>query len=227
MELTGQKISYPFFTFLVKEIFRGKSLARSLLNYNLKNIVLKGEVLDLGSKSNKASYNRFLQKDVECNITFTDWHESGDNILKLNLEEKFSIEDSIYDFITCFNTLEHIYNFKNAVSESCRILKSGGIFIGQTPFLVNYHADPNDYFRYTHQAIEKIFAEAGFVCERIIYLGFGPLSASFAMKYHICPKFLRPIFLIGSILLDNIIMKYKKSQRLRYPLGYLYIMKKR
>lgn len=227
MELTDQKISYSFFLSLLKEIFRGKSLPRTLLNFNLQNIKLSGQVLDLGSKTDQASYNRFLQKDDNCKITFTDWHESGEDIIRLNLEEKFSIDDNNYDFITCFNVLEHIYDFKNVVNESYRILKSGGIFVGQTPFLVNYHADPNDYFRYTHQALEKMFTTSGFVCEKMIYLGFGPLVSAFSLKSHLISKIVRPIFAIFAILIDTIIVKLKNSQQFKYPLGYLYIMKKK
>ena len=226
MQLEGQNISFKFLFTVTKELLRGKSLPRTLLNVNLRDIKLSGEVLDLGSKSSNASYNRFLQKDENCTITFTDWHENGEDIIKLNLEEKFPVGDGKYDYITCFNVLEHIYNFENVVGESYRILKSGGVFVGQTPFLVNYHADPNDYFRYTHQTIEKMFTEVGFVCEKIVYLGFGPLSTSYAMSSQISPKFLRPFFAIFAILLDTIIVKYKKSQKFCYPLGYLYIMKK-
>jgi SAM-dependent methyltransferase len=211
---------------LSKELLRGKSLARTLLNFYLQDIELTGNILDLGSKSNSGSYNRFLKHIDPYKIIFTDWHKSGEGIIKLNLEERFGIEDNKFDFITSFNVLEHIYNYKNVVEESFRILKLGGVYIGQTPFLVNYHADPNDYFRYTHQAIEKMFKESGFVCQKMIYLGFGPLSASYAIRSHIYPKFLRPIFAIFAILLDMVIVKVKRSQKFKYPLGYLYIMKK-
>lgn len=211
---------------MFKELNKGKSLARTLLNLHLKDVKLSGRVLDLGSKSNQGSYNRFLQKESGCQIDYTDLYGNSAGVLKLNLEEKFPIADGQYDFITCFNTLEHIYNYKNAVSESFRILKSGGLFIGQTPFLVNFHADPNDYWRYTHQSVEKIFKEVGFRVEKIIFLGYGPLTASFALCAHLYPKFLRSIFIFWNILLDKIILKIKSNQRDIYPLGYLYIMKK-
>ena len=226
MQIKQQNISFSLFKVFIKEMLKGKSLVRTLLNISLMEIELTGDILDLGSKSNGASYNRFLQKDKNCKITFTDWHEGGEGIIKLNLEEKFAIEDNKFDFITSFNVLEHIYNYKNVVEESFRILKPGGVYIGQTPFLVNYHADPNDYFRYTHQAIEKMFEEVGFVCQKMIYLGFGPCAAAFSLRSHIYPNFLRPIFATLAILMDMVIVKIKKSQKFKYPLGYLYIMKK-
>jgi len=221
------KLSWEFFKIVFQETLKGKSLSRILLNYNLKSIEVSGQVLDLGSKSDKASYNRFLKRDKDCNITYTDWHESGDGIIKLNLEEKFPFSENKYDAITCFNTLEHIYNFNNTVQESYRILQLDGLFIGQTPFLVNYHADPHDYFRYTNEAIAAIFNSVGFECERMVYLGFGALSASFALRSHLYPKFLRPFFTIFFILFDKLISRIKKNQNFLYPLGYLYVMRKK
>ena len=87
MQLEGQNISFKFLFTVTKELLRGKSLSRTLLNVNLRDIKLSGEVLDLGSKSSNASYNRFLQKDENCTMTFSDWHESGEDIINLNLEE--------------------------------------------------------------------------------------------------------------------------------------------
>jgi len=226
MQIKQQDISFSLFKIFIKEMLKGKSLARTLLNISLMDVELAGDILDFGSKSNGASYNRFLQKDKNCKVTFTDWHENGEGIIKLNLEERFVIEDNKFDFITCFNVLEHIYNYKNVIEESFRILKPGGVYIGQTPFLVNYHADPNDYFRYTHQAIEKMFEEVGFICQKMIYLGFGPCVAAFSQTAHIYPKVLRPTLAGGAILADKLILKLKPGQRLRYPLGYLYLMRK-
>lgn len=221
------KITLDFFKIVWQEMFKNKSLPRILLNYNLSGIMAGGQILDLGSKSNKASYNRFLKLAPNSKITFTDWHEEGENIIKLNLEEIFPINASTYDVITCFNVLEHIYNVDNTIRESYRVLKPGGLFIGQTPFLVNYHADPHDYFRYTHETIEKKFIAVGFDCEKMTYLGFGALSASFALRSHLYPRFLRPFFTIMFILLDNLIIMLKKNQAFKYPLGYLYLMRKK
>jgi SAM-dependent methyltransferase len=227
MELTYNKLSSKLLSVIFKELLKGKSLYRTLLNYSLSEIELSGSILDLGSKSNSASYNRFLKYIDPYKVTYTDWHQEGEDIIKLNLEEKFSVSSENFDTVTCFNVLEHIYNYKNLASESNKILKSGGIFVGGTPFLVNYHKDPHDYYRYTHESLEKIFGEVGFVCKKIVYLGFGPMSASFSISMNVYPKFLRPFFAIITILLDGLLLKIKKNQRLKYPLGYLFVMKKK
>lgn len=211
---------------VARETWRGKSLPRTFLNYQLRGVTLTGEVLDLGSKSDAASYNRFLQRQPPCRVTYTDLLASGDRVIKLDLEATFPLADAVYDVITCFNTLEHVYRYQNAVAESYRVLKPGGMFIGGTPFLVNYHADPHDYWRYTDEGLARIFQDAGFEPERMIYLGIGPLTAGLSLYLNIFPRFLRPPVALKVMLIDWLILKWKRSQRWRYPLGYAYIFRK-
>ncbi len=217
---------------LVREVWRGKSIARTLMNQAVSELTASGAILDLGSKSDEASYNRFLKLTDRTdgtnrtNVTYTDISGDGKNVVRLDLEEPFPLDDSMYDTVTCFNTLEHIYNYQNVVSESYRILKSGGLFIGGTPFLVNFHPDPHDYFRYTDEAIEKIFVEAGFAPERMVMLGFGPMTAGAALILHVFPGFLRPLMALAAVCVDAVILKYKTSQRMKYALGYVYVFRK-
>lgn len=217
----------PPLKLLIKELWRGKSLARIFLNYSLTNIELKGAVLDLGSKSSAASYNRFLQKEEGVKVTYTDLEASGRDVIRLDLEKRYEIRDMSYDTITCFNTLEHIYNYQNVVSESYRILKPGGVFIGGTPFLVGYHPDPHDYFRYTDEAIERIFISAGFTLERMVSLGVGPLTAAISIDLFVWPRILRPFVATVAVFLDHLILRLKPGQRGRFPLGYVYVFSKR
>jgi SAM-dependent methyltransferase len=213
----------PNLIILVREIWRGKSLPRTFLNYSLSGIVLEGEVLDLGSKSSAMSYNRFLKRAKGSKVTYTDLEASGNDVIKIDLENKIKIENEIYDTITCFNTLEHIYNYEQAVNEAYRILKPGGVFVGGTPFLVGYHPDPHDYFRYTSEALEKIFTKAGFKKEKIVSLGMGPFVAGVAQDLHVWPRVLRPFVALISVGLDTIILKIKKNQRDKYPLGFVFV----
>lgn len=220
-------LSFSFLKILIRETWRGKTLARIFMNQTLKKIQVSGTILDLGSSTEGASYNRFLQFQEPFTVTHTDFFKNEENLIQLNLEEPFqNIQDETYNTITCFNTLEHIYNYKNTVQESYRILKNGGIFVGGTPFLVNYHADPHDYFRYTHEAIEKIFLAEKFQLEKMVSLGYGPFTVSAMYSANILPKILRIVVILPALLLDWVVLKLKPSQRGKYPLGYVYIFKK-
>lgn len=226
MPVTELKLDFSLIRLLLRETMRGKSIARTLMNHAVSQITASGAILDLGSKSDEASYNRFLNKTDGSKMTYTDIVGVGENVVRLDLEKPFSLADASYDTVTCFNTLEHIYDYQNVVRESRRILKTGGMFVGGTPFLVNFHPDPHDYFRYTDEALEKMFVAEGFVLERMVMLGFGPLTAGAALFLHVFPKFLRPLVVLKAVLLDAIILKYKANQRMKYPLGYVYVFRK-
>ena len=219
--------TFSFWKTILRETWRGKTLARIFMNQALRNVEVTGSILDLGSSIEGASYNRFLQFKEPFTVTHTDFFKNEENLIQLNLEEPFeNIEDETYNTVTCFNTLEHIYNYKNTIRESFRILKSDGFFVGGTPFLVNYHADPHDYFRYTHEAIEKIFLSEKFQLEKMVSLGYGPFTVSAMYSANILPKILRIMVILPALLLDWIVLKLKPSQRGKYPLGYVYIFKK-
>lgn len=224
--MARSKLSWEFIKTVFFESLRGKTLARILLNHALSEIEVAGKILDLGSSKESASYNRFLQYQTPYEVTRTDFFKSGPGLIQLDLEKPFYLPDTSFDAVTCFNVLEHLYNYRNCIAESYRVLKPGGVFVGSTPFLVNYHADPHDYFRYTHEAIEKMFGEAGFATEKIISLGFGPFSVAALYITFALPTFLHCLVLIPAIFMDALVLRFKPSQHARYQLGYVFIFKK-
>ena len=175
------------------------------------------------------SYNRFIERTQNCKITYTDINPKSKDVKKLDIEKKFPIKEGTYDNIICFNTLEHIYNYKNAIEESARIIKKGGLFIGTTPFLIMYHADPNDYFRYTHTALKKIFSSAGFEKIKIRPLGIGIFSTGLYNFTMLSPRLIRPILVIGLVLLDKLLnlITRKRHTGKTYTLTYFFVFRKK
>ncbi|OIP80614.1 hypothetical protein COW94_01770 [Candidatus Peregrinibacteria bacterium CG22_combo_CG10-13_8_21_14_all_44_10] len=217
---------------LIVETLRGKTLVRTLMNLSLqryaKNNPLSGEVIDLGSKSDTMSYNRFISRDENCNITYTDLYPESDNVKKIDLEKPFEVEDNHYDMALCFNVMEHIYNYQNLVKESHRILKKGGVFIGHTPLLIAYHQDPEDYFRYTHTALKRMFEEVGFKMKKMDPLGIGPFSTGLYPVVMLGPQFLRPILLLSTILTDKLLnlMTGNRHTGREHTLSYMFVFEK-
>lgn len=217
---------------MIKQILAGKSLPRILMNQEIERYTKKnplhGKVIDLGSKSNEMSYNRYLNREENCKITYTDLNPISDNVKKVDLEEKFPIDDETFDGALCLNTLEHIFNYENIVSESARIMKHGGVFIGATPFLVPYHPDPEDYFRYTWTALEKIFKKAGFEKLHLEPLGIGPFSAGMYHFIMSLPKWMRPFGIYKMVIFDKIINFFTRGRNgaEKYPLMYFFVFKK-
>lgn len=81
--------------------------------------------------------------------------------------DRLGLRDNSVGSINCISVLEHVYDYKAALSEMFRVLTPGGCVRVQTPFMLGYHEFPDDYFRYTHSALRRMFEEAGF---RIIFL---------------------------------------------------------
>ena len=226
MKLEEVRLSKNLLKRILVETRHGKSLGRILRDYTFSEIELSGKVLDLGSGSDSPSYRQFIRYREPFSITYSDYYEEGENLVKLNLEEPFEIEKESFDCVVCLSVLEHIYDFRNVVRESHRILKKGGRFIGSTPFLRIFHADPYDYFRYTHQALIKIFEEENFTCERMVYLGFGPFSLAVSHWVTLLPKVVRSIFIFPAICLDTLFRKLSKSTVMKYALNYFYVFRK-
>jgi len=226
MKIENIKISWSLLKTILIETLKGKSLGRILMNHTLSRFELSGLVIDIGSGSDKASYYRFLKCKKGTKIIYTDFYKESPVITKFDLEKPFPIEKDKFDYVICFNVLEHIYNYENVIKESYRILKKDGIFIGSTPFLINYHPAPNDYFRYTHHALIKLFKENKFMCQEMKYLGFGPFSAALSQWILLFPKFIRILFVFPCIIFDVLLNMLSKYYRMRHALGYFYIFKK-
>jgi len=69
-----------------------------------------------------------------------------------------------WDLIILSQTLEHIFDFNSAIKECYRLLKPGGFFIVDCPFIYPYHATEgyDDYWRISHTAMKRLLEEAGF-----------------------------------------------------------------
>ena len=136
--------------------------------------------------------------------------------IKINLEDNLNLENNKYDSVILFNTLEHIYNYKNLISEIYRILKIKGKLEIFVPFMVGYHPDPKDYFRPTHNYLMKILKEGGFNGE-INLIGAGPLMESYQMIYRYL-KFspIKLSFLMIVVILDKLISLFSKDSSTYY-----------
>jgi len=94
---------------------------------------------------------------------------------------KLPLKDNSIDMIITESTLEHIPDVELAIQEICRVVKPGGFVYISIPFMMPFHASPNDYFRLTHEGIKHKFA----VFE-LMHVGMrgGPASALVTFLMH-------------------------------------------
>jgi len=221
------KLSWSLIRLLFVEILRrNKTVYRVLSNYILSGIALTGNGIELGSGSASGSYRRFFREILPVNITYVDYFSNGQNVLRLDLEAPLKLDSNHYDFVLCFNTLEHIYNYGNLVSESYRLLKPGGMFIGSTPYVYRYHADPYDYFRFSHDAIVRMFESVGYDNGWIVGMSVGPFTLGFVQFEGLIPRFIRLPYVLITILFDAIFKWISKTGTGDYIMGYVYMFRK-
>lgn len=209
-----------------RETLRGKSLGRTLQNMEYAKLTLRGRGIDLGAKSDASSYYRFLARD-EAEVVFTDLVPRP-GVIRVDLEKQIPVGDSSQDFLILGNVLEHVYDYRACLAECARVLKPGGRLIGSTPFLVQFHPDPDDYFRYTDSALSRMFAEAGFSESQITALARGPFTAAASFAAPLL-KF-KPLVAIGYLAalgLDRVVTTAfgarQRTVRRYFPLHYFFI----
>lgn len=129
---------------------------RELVEYSLKYI--SGKTLDLGA--GLAKYRQIIKKKASEYITF-DMVE-GKQIDVVGDVLDLSFKDNSFDTVISTQVLEHVEKPWVMVKEIQRVLKKGGFCILTAPFLIPYHPDPHDYFRYTPEGLNSLFKNQGF-----------------------------------------------------------------
>jgi SAM-dependent methyltransferase len=211
---------YPPWSVLV-QLWRGKTLSRSLVNLSLRSRHVGGRVLDLGAKSTAGSYYSYLSLREGTEVTFTDLVE-GPGVVRVNVEETFPFENGSFDAVLAMHLFEHVYQYRKAPAEIARVLKPGGELIVAMPFLQEYHADPDDYVRLTHTALARWGEEGGLRCVSIEAIGEG-LTTHLLTKlvYQVLPGFLRPLFAcvayIFGTLVDRVVALRPRVNGLSVP----------
>ena len=186
---------------VLPQLWRGKSLSRTLVNLALREHEIGGQVLDLGAKSTAGSYYSHLRVREGTQVTFTDLTE-GPGVVRVDVEDTFPFEAASFDAVLAMHLFEHVYRYRVAPAEIARILRPGGRLIVAMPFLQEYHADPDDYVRLTHTALARWGEEGGLRCTGIEAIGEGLATfAATKLVYQALPAFMRPLFACVAYLL--------------------------
>ena len=156
------------FRVLLREIGRGKGIARTLLNLEVQaRVRLRGRVLDLGGGKHP-SYYRFLGYEyVPQNVVRVDLVDANRPDCVAHLDTGLPFRSGSIDQVLLFNVLEHIYEHRQLLVEIRRVLKDEGELYLYVPFLIHIHGDPDDFFRYTESALSRLLNDAGFVSSTV------------------------------------------------------------
>jgi SAM-dependent methyltransferase len=208
---------------------RTYSILRTCEDEAVSTLSLTGRVLDLGGHKGSSYFSR-LKSEMPVEVANFDSMQEGTHKTSscadhvFDFEYPFPLEGESFNAVLSINVLEHIYNYTNVLTETYRILQKGGSFYIAVPFFFNIHGSPNDYFRYTESALERMLRDAGFTDVRITVLGGGPCSALFQTFGGSLPTLplkmlVKTLAIQTDALFSRLSSRYASIKR-RVPLGY-------
>lgn len=131
---------------------KGKSRFRKNFERKIKQLKLKGSVLDMRAGSTRYFPDtETLDIDSSKDVTYPiDVHD-------MDFKNK-------YDNILCFNLLEHCKNPKKVVRNIYNALKAGGKVYIVVPFVYRYHSvgkfkGDKDYWRFTDDGLRVLLKD--------------------------------------------------------------------
>jgi len=75
--------------------------------------------------------------------------------------EDLPVEDGSFDVVLFTQVLEHCDDPARAVAELRRVTAPGGRVLASTHGVQVYHPSPQDYWRWTHEGLHRLFAQNG------------------------------------------------------------------
>jgi SAM-dependent methyltransferase len=104
-------------------------------------------------------------------ISGEKWKELGFQSYKSMLYPEYDICEKVldekFDLIIAEQVFEHLLYPYKAMKNVYSMLNKGGYFLITTPFLIKYHAEPNDCTRWSEAGMKYFMAECGFELDEI------------------------------------------------------------
>lgn len=125
------------------------SIYRSLEYEELSRIQYAGRILDFGG-GEKAHYLSNFKKWIKAgSYESVNISSEMQPTYLIKTGEKIPVDSDTFDMVVSVNTLEHVYELMDVLSEIMRVLKPGGKIVIAVPFLYRVHGCPDDYNRPT------------------------------------------------------------------------------
>jgi|TARA_B100002003_G_scaffold174287_1_gene162150 SAM-dependent methyltransferase len=214
----------------LKLLITKNTLLRDLQINECNKIKVNGLSLEFGTIDRKnKTFSNFIRGQSKFEYSNIKPNKKL-NIFYSDLTKKLKIKSNKYNNILLFNVLEHLPEYRIALSQINRILKKKGKIIGSTPFIYQIHGAPKDYFRFTKEFFEFELKKQKFNNIKVQYLGNGPFTACYSLIYpyiRFLPIFSHLVLLI-CFMLDNILQIFIKTDLKEiFPIGIFFNAQKK
>jgi len=131
-------------------------LTRALVEGAAAVLPPQGPVLEIGSRQVQGLEMANLRplfpglEYVGCDM------EPGPGVDRIERLEALSFPDGWAGTLLCLNVVEHAWEVAKGISEIHRVTAPGGSAILSTAFNFDIHAYPDDYWRFTPQALSRL-----------------------------------------------------------------------
>jgi len=143
-------------------------------------------IYDIGSKNARAGY-AFGKPPEDAKIVCVDIQDGAGVDLVADAHDLHMVENNSVDLIISVSMLEHVRYPHKVVKEMHRILKPGGIIYINVPFTFPFHADPNDFYRFSYKGIDIL-------CEDFEKLDSGFNRGPASTMHHLLVHFFAMLF---------------------------------
>lgn len=203
------------------------TILRKAEHHALSSVPIQGRVLDLGGNTS-SEYRVFLKNAAE--VVTVDINPDARPDIIADLEKPLPVTDASFDTVLLMNVLEHIFEYRQLITECARVLRpGGGTICVVVPYLFPYHPSPDDYHRFSASALRKALSGAGFSDIDVVPLGTGVFAARWSLIERLLPRplaFLSIVAVPFTKLADRIFAAAaraagKKYLPADYALGFL------
>ena len=127
------------------------------------------ESVEMYHRKIKPSNKKWKVLSIESGLHVTDdflyrHFGVGNDFYAINILSNTDIPKEKWDLIIVSQSLQYIFDFMDFIEGCFDILKPGGFFIVDCPFVSEYSGDSRyeDYWRISHKAMQKILNDIGF-----------------------------------------------------------------
>jgi SAM-dependent methyltransferase len=213
---------------LLRHLWRGgATLPRTLKNLELANIgALRGRVLDVGAGAHPTYWEYASLAPGARLLTLDRVFDNRPDVVA-DIEQGLPFAGDAFDVVLLLSVLEHTYDHRRVLREIARVLRPGGVFYLNVPFLVGVHTKAeagffvDDFFRYSRSGLVRLLAEEAHFRD-IDVITHGGLFLSIINLLQPAVKW-RPLWIacvLLASLLDRLADRRSTFHRERWVMGY-------